>query len=186
MKLKIKNNKINHFLISKKPKTNLVFCNNSNEVILFISTKERLDILHFLNEQLKKMCEISLISIFHMKFKNRNVIAYKSKLNLNEKLKKNIIIFIKSIFLIKWNMKIEFDLIDFNIANINKVNFTLNELHKKISEVLKTKQEVLLPPYPKKLRKDINYVLRKYNNIKVKTIGSIGDRKVKLIYKPEK
>ncbi|WP_339020896.1 hypothetical protein [Spiroplasma endosymbiont of Atherix ibis] len=184
MKLKIKNNKFNHFLISKKPKTNLVFWNNFNEVILFISSKDRLEFMKFLNEQLSKISKVRIISIFHMKPKNKNIICYDSKFELDISLKNNFISLIKIIFKIKLDIIIDFDFVNFNIANKNLLSFNIFELRKNINNVLKTKEEIILPSYPKKVRKNINEILMKYKKIKTKTIGFIGERKIRIIYKP--
>ncbi|AUB32182.1 hypothetical protein [Spiroplasma floricola] len=184
VKLKIKNNKFNHFLISRKPKTKLVFWNNFNEVILFIQTKNRVEFMKFLNEQLSKISNIKIISIFYMKSKNKNIICYDSKFELDISLKNSFINLIKTLFKIKLDMIINFDFVNFNIANKNIHSYDIFELKKNINNVLRTKEEVILPSYPKKIRKNINEILRKYDKIKARTTGLVGERKIRIIYKP--
>ncbi|WP_339029973.1 hypothetical protein [Spiroplasma endosymbiont of Cantharis nigra] len=185
MNLKIKNNKINHFLISTKSKTKLVFYEKINEVILFISNQKRIEIMKFLNEQLLKISKIKIISIFRIESKSKNVIAYDSVLELNKETKLNLWRVIKSLIKIKFNIFLDFEIINFNISNKNKKYFNRLKLNKIINNVLLSKQEEILPSYPKPLRKEINMIISKYNNLKTKTSGQIGERKIRIIYKSE-
>ncbi|ALD66924.1 hypothetical protein [Spiroplasma cantharicola] len=185
MILKIKNNKINHFLITKKPETNLVFYENINEVILFISNKKRIEIMKFLNEQLSKISKIKIISIFRIESKSKNIIAYDAPIELTRDTKLSLWRFIKNVLKIKFNMLFDFEIINFNISNKNKKKFSKTELSRIINRVLSSKEEEILPAYPKPLRREINRLISKYNNLKAKTSGQIGERKIRIIYKSE-
>ncbi|WP_338985087.1 hypothetical protein [Spiroplasma endosymbiont of Diplazon laetatorius] len=186
MKLKIRNNKFNHFLISKKPKTNLVFLNNLGEVILFTHTETRIELIDFLNRQLSKICDIRIVSFFYMKSKEKNVLCFSSKVEVSSETKKTLINFIKIILKNIKGMYFDFTFLDFNRANINSRNFDMLKFKEEINNILKTKGDITLPPYTKKVRTRINTMLANYKNLKIRTKGLIGDRKIRIIYKPEK
>ncbi|AUM63063.1 hypothetical protein [Spiroplasma monobiae] len=186
MKLKKINNKFNHFLISKRPENKLVFWNNLGEVILFISSKERISFMRFLNEQLSKISSIRIISIFYVISKDKNFIAYDSKEIIDKETRKNIRVFIKLMFNLKLKIKIHFEFVNFNVANKNSREFDKLKIKEIFNSVMRTKEDIKLPAYNKNVRKEINSMIMKYKTLKSKTTGALGNRKIRIIYRPEK
>ncbi|QHX37091.1 hypothetical protein [Spiroplasma sp. BIUS-1] len=186
MKLKKVNNKFNHFLISRYQENKLFFRNDLGEVFYFVSYQKRIEYLKFLNEQLKPFLDIKFISIFKTKTKDRNILAYSSKDELSYETKKSIGIFIKTVFKIKFNIKIDLEMVDFKIAKRNSLTYNKNDLKKIVKKVIEEKSEVMLPAYTKEIRRKINMFLIEYKRIKIKTTGSLGDRRIRIIYNPEK
>ncbi|AGR41685.1 hypothetical protein [Spiroplasma taiwanense] len=183
MKLKINNQKINHFFVNKKPNVDWFYKNKLNEVFLFISNEDRLKILNFVQQQFLIISNIKIISFFHLKSQNKNIISYYSSKELDSNSRRNIVNFIKYIILNKFNLNFNFEIINFGISRINEKEFSMEKLRKIVRSVLVEKKDIILPVYSKLIRRKINEYLLKYTLIKYKTIGPIGERKIKIMYK---
>ncbi|AKU80331.1 hypothetical protein [Spiroplasma turonicum] len=157
-----------------------------NETFFSISNFQRKTIIDKINNSLHELIDFKINSIFFLNSQNKNICFYKSADIIGTEEKKIIASFIKQYFYLLANIKINFELSNIYKTHINDKYLFITDLHKKVNNLLITKGELDLSSYTKKYRKKINEFIMKYKSIKIKSVGPFGERRIKIIYKPEK
>ncbi|AKX34729.1 hypothetical protein SLITO_v1c11180 [Spiroplasma litorale] len=181
-KITLKNS---YFFYTKNPKVKLLFKKNT-ETFKEIDNLKKKKIIDELNRFFDLFVDFRIVTIFFSNSQNKNICFYKSNSFLNKNTKIVFVNFIKYYF-----FRIEKAYINVELSNIykthkNGINFSIPILKEIVRKVLISKTEAELQPHTKKYRKKINEFVMKYKNIKIKSNGPFGERKIKLVYKPDK
>ncbi|ASP28780.1 hypothetical protein SCORR_v1c10080 [Spiroplasma corruscae] len=181
-KITLKNS---YFFYSKNEFVSLIYQINK-EPYKTIENKKKKIILDKINNFFKTFTNFKITTFFYSKSQNKNILFYKSDYLLDNEEKKYVVNIVKFYFKKIENIKINFEVSNIYLTYIYDREFLSSDLRNLVHSLLLYKTQLILPPHSKRIRKRINEFVMKYKNIKIKSVGPFGERRIKLVYKPDK